>query len=294
MADKRFAMDLAKLAICAAWADGEIQPEEVNTLKQLMLRLPDVTTDDWLDLQLYLDHPVTEEESAVLLENVLAGIGSKNDRELVMSTLTALVEADGIVTPEEAELVEAVREAIEARTTVVGTMTGLFARAVRALTGGSGKSVREDRIADYLHNPVYFRLSHRVDSFDVAEEVLRRACLAAGMMAKVACADNIVAPVEETAITEVLATDWGLEREDAATLCKVGLQRGLEGLDAFRLGEALRSTAPNEQRSRLLTTLFRIAASDGLGEPEIAELRKITKCLGLTHRDFIDSKTAGS
>ena len=55
MADKQFIMDLAKLVIAAAWADGELTNEEVNALKDLLFMLPDLSGEEWLGLELYMD-----------------------------------------------------------------------------------------------------------------------------------------------------------------------------------------------------------------------------------------------
>ena len=293
MPGRRFSMDLAKLAIAAAWADGVVQIEEVNTLKQLLLPLPELSSSDWRELEIYLDHPITDEELGLLLDNVLDSISTKSDRELVMTTLTALVESDGVVTDEEREMIDTVRTALDGRaTSVVGAVTGLLSRAVRGFSGKTRHTVREHRMADYVENPVYFRLSGARERFAVNDETLRTACLAAGMMALVACVDNVVAPSEVVAIERALQADWGLTREDATSLAKVGLDRGLERLDAYRIGQSLReSTTPDERRG-LMTTLYQIARADGLDEEDSHELRNVTKCLGLRHKDFIAAKLA--
>lgn len=287
MADKHFSIELAKLVIAAAWADGEIQIEELNTLKHLMLGLPNVDSSDWRELELYLDHPITESEFTSLLENLLGLVSSRADKDLVISTLTALVEADGIVTAEEAEMLETVRQALDAHS------TGIIGRVMRTLTKKARQTVREDRMADYVGNPVYFRLSNSLDELVADEDTLRNACLAAGMMAKVACADDVVASSEVVMVDKHLRTEWGLTRGDAAVLCQVGIARELEKLDVYRLGESLKKSAPEQRRRKLLAALFRIAEADDLGDAEAVELRKISKSLGLTHRDFIAAKTAG-
>lgn len=292
---KRFAMDLAKLVIAAAWADGEVQHEELNTLKHLMLSMPEMTGEDWRELELYLDHPVSEAEAQLLLENVLEDITSQDDKARVIEALTALVEADGVVTDEEAAMLATVREAVDARSTgLVGALSGLIGRAARALgRSGGHREVREARMAEYIGNPVYFRISPIRAEISAPDEVLRKACLVAGMMAKVACADDVIAPAEVAAIAARLEADWALSQKDAERLCQVGIERGLERLDVYRLGESLKACTDEDERRQLLATLFGIARADGLGDDEQLELRKITKCLGLRHRDFINAKTAG-
>ena len=46
MAEKQFILDLGKLVIAAAWADGELSTEEIHALKDLFFQVPDMTADD--------------------------------------------------------------------------------------------------------------------------------------------------------------------------------------------------------------------------------------------------------
>ena len=67
MADAKFVMDMAKLIIAAAWADGELQAEEINSLKDLIFSLGDITEGDWAQLDIYTDSPVSADERDQLL-----------------------------------------------------------------------------------------------------------------------------------------------------------------------------------------------------------------------------------
>ena len=87
MPDRKFIMDLAKLLIAAAWADGRLQNEEINALKDLLFSLEDVTGDEWAHLEIYMDSPVSMEERINLLQSVLEQIKSDQDKELVVATL---------------------------------------------------------------------------------------------------------------------------------------------------------------------------------------------------------------
>jgi len=101
MPDRKFIMDLAKLLVAAAWADGELKNEEINSLKDLLFNLEDVTGDEWSQLEIYMDSPVSSEEREELLWTVLEKIKSEEDKELVVTTLEKLFQADGVVTEEE-------------------------------------------------------------------------------------------------------------------------------------------------------------------------------------------------
>jgi uncharacterized tellurite resistance protein B-like protein len=297
MTQKTAALNLGKLIIAAAWADGKVDPQEVNVLKRLLLDVPGITAEDWRELELYLDHPVSQEEMDALLRQVLDGLGSREDKTWVLSTLKTLIEADGVVTPEEAALYAAVESAVEAASTgVLAALGRLVGRAARGLRG-QGTALREQRMEDFLVNPLYFRLSRPGDDergqFSRDDDALRTVCLATALMARMARADGVPQKAEEREIRKILVEDWSLSDSEADRLWRAA--RELKRLDVYRLGEQLRQRLDEPARGRLLAGLFRVArASQGIDEAEEADLRKMATCLGLGHRQFIAAKTRSS
>ena len=87
MADKSFILELGKLLIAAAWADGVLSTEEVNGLKELLFQLPDISGEEWMELELYMVSPVTEEERQRLLNRVLQRMTSQADKDLAQDAL---------------------------------------------------------------------------------------------------------------------------------------------------------------------------------------------------------------
>ncbi|MHC4587510.1 MAG: tellurite resistance TerB family protein, partial [Planctomycetota bacterium] len=122
MPGREFIMNLAKLVVAAAWADGELQNEEINALKDLLFNIENVTGDEWAQLEIYMDSPVGPQEREKLLSTVLQQIQTEEDKELVVSTLENLFQADGIVTGEEISLLEEVKKG------VLDVETGVLAR----------------------------------------------------------------------------------------------------------------------------------------------------------------------
>jgi len=62
MSDKNLILTLAKVIIAAAWADGEMTLEEINSLKELLFRLPraggvQITGREWAMLEMYIESP---------------------------------------------------------------------------------------------------------------------------------------------------------------------------------------------------------------------------------------------
>jgi uncharacterized tellurite resistance protein B-like protein len=214
-------MDLAKLVIAAAWIDGELQNEEINALKDLLFNLEDVTGDEWSHLEIYMDSPVSTEEKVNLLRLVMEQIKSEEDKELVVSTLENLVQADGVVTEEEIALLEEVKEGIS------DLDVGLLARVSKmiksAVTGRDqnykAAAQRESQVNDYIENNVYYQLKAESEKkgikFDLPSEQVKKLCLAAGLLARISAVDSDISEAEIKIIKDVLSTQWNLSEQQA-------------------------------------------------------------------------------
>jgi uncharacterized tellurite resistance protein B-like protein len=112
MADRKLAVDLAKLLIAAAWADGELQPEEINSLKDLIFTLGEFNSDQWSRLQIYMDSAVSDNQRQALLDNVLAEIKTEDDKDFVLKSLRELFCADGIIDDREMPVLDELTQAV--------------------------------------------------------------------------------------------------------------------------------------------------------------------------------------
>ena len=117
MATKDFILDLGKLMIGIAWIDGRLEQEELNALKELLFLLPEISGEDWMQLELYMTHAVTDAERQALLNRVLNGVRSSKDTRLVLDTLEKLVAGEGRPRGMEADWINHVRQDIERRGT---------------------------------------------------------------------------------------------------------------------------------------------------------------------------------
>jgi uncharacterized tellurite resistance protein B-like protein len=291
-----FLKDLAKLVVAAAWADGEISNVEMNTLKDLLFRMPDLTGEEYAELEVFLVHPVRPEEREQLLERVLAGVRTANDRRLVLRTLTDMVEADGRVTEQEKALLDTVKQALDRQGTgLLSTLGRMIRGAVAEKATGPGGGGREARLDDYIRNTVYFELSARMQqqgcAVRVAEDRLRKLCLAAGLMGKVAWVDAEVSDHEKQAMQEQLGRGWDLDQDEARLVAEMSLSRVMKGLDHFRVCRGFFESTTPAERKDFLRCLFRIANSCGrTSHAEILEIQRIANSIKVPHADFIEAK----
>jgi uncharacterized tellurite resistance protein B-like protein len=294
MAKEPLILALAKVLIAAAWADGELTHEEVNSMKDLLWRLPQLTARQWASLQIYLEAPVDEAERTRLVEELQYALRRPEDRQLALRTLDQMVHADGQVTEEEERVAAEIREAIE------GVDVGLLSRLVKGMTQRRSEAAaaapnREEHLEDFIQNKVYYGVRRRLAlgeaDLDLDERALRTLSLAGGMMAQVTRVDPDATDEQVAAMVDALQQHWHLTPEQAAFVVGVAISESATVLDPYRLARRFALACGREERTAFLEVLFAIAAADGkLSHEETEEIREISRWLKVSHGDFIKAK----
>ena len=297
MPEKEFIMDLARLLIAAAWVDGELRNEEINSLKDLLFNLENLSGRDWAQLEIYMDSPVGAEERDELLGRVLGQVRSEQDKELVIGTLERLFRADGVVSDEEQAVLEQVKGAVS------DVSTGLLARLSRMMKGAVDRrsqsyqsaTQRDNQLDDYIENTIYYRLKPEIErkgmKIDLPQDKIRQLCLAAGLLARISAVDSGISEKEKQTIKDTLSAEWGLSEPEAQIVTQISCETALRGLDYFRLTRGFFECTGIDERRSFIKCLFKIAnASNKTSYDETEEIRRIAKSLKLTHKDFIDAK----
>ncbi len=293
MATRDFILDLGKLMIGIAWIDGQLEPEELHTLKELLFLLPDISGEDWTHLELYMTHAVTDAERQDLLDRVLSGIRSSRDKQLVLETLEKLVAGDGADRANESAFLERIRQDIEGRST--GLLGHLATPFRQALKRKAGQGSREDRIEDFIKNTIYFQLTlvmqQQGHTLSIPETEARKICLAAGLMAHVAWVDNEVCHREHEAMSLGLRQLWNVPEDEARLITEMSRARIMHGLDLVRLTMGFCHYTTIEERKAFLRCLFSIAnAAEDTSPAEIEAIRHVAKAFELPHQEFIEAK----
>lgn len=288
---------IAKVMIAAAWADGSVSPEEINSLKDLLFQLPDMTASDWSELDIYIETPVGEAERIRLEEELLAQLKTPEDKALAIAALNEVVSADGSVSDSERAILEEIKPMIEsADVAILGPLSRLMRGSInRRSQDAANAPNREVYLEDFTHNKIFYLVSRRLDleseDISVSEPVLRKLSLAGGLMAHVAYVDQEVTEAEFDAMADILEAKWGASTVEAALVAEVAVSETSKGLDIYRLSREFFETTTAEQRVRFLDVLFAVADGDGrVSYEETEEIRLIAKMMKLTHRQFIDAK----
>jgi uncharacterized tellurite resistance protein B-like protein len=291
---KDLILTLAKVLIAAAWADGELTHEEINSMKDLLFYLPQLSARQWASLQMYIESPVGDAERERLLEELKFAIRTPRDRELAQQALEEMLHADGDVSAEEEQV------AAEIRATIDSVSVDALSRLVKGMTGRRAQALadapnREAYLDDFVRNKVYYGVRRRLDlgeaELEVGDDVLRTLSLAGGVMAQVARVNPQISDAEVGTIVDALQTYWHLDADQAAFVAGVAISETASLMDRNRLAREFASVVGPRQRSEFLDVLFAVAAADGVATyEEIEEIRVIARSLKLSHQQFIRAK----
>ena len=297
MANENAIKTIAKVMIAAAWADGSVSPEEINSLKDLLFQIPEMTASDWSELDIYIETPVGEAERIRLEEELLTQLTTPEYKALAITALDEVVSADGRVSNSEREVLEEIKSMIEsADVGILGPLNRLMRGSLnRRSQEAANAPNREVYLEDFTHNKIFYLVSRRLEleseDISVSEPVLRKLSLAGGLMAHVAYVDQEVTEAEFDAMADILEAKWGASTVEAALVAEVAVSETSKGLDIYRISREFFETTTAEQRVRFLDVLFGVADGDGrVSYEETEEIRLIAKMLKLTHRQFIDAK----
>jgi uncharacterized tellurite resistance protein B-like protein len=290
-------MALAKVMIATAWTDGSVTNEEMNSLKDLLFQLPEMTASDWAELDIYIESPVGEAERARLVADLQASLRSSQDKELAITMIDELVSADGEISAEEQETVEQIKSAIrDANVGMLGSMGNFLGSSVsrrsKAVTNAPNRELYMD---DYVKNKVFYNISRRLEleeaAIDIPERELRRLSLAGGLMARVAYVDHEVQEDEFDSMVSAIQNNWELGDVEAALVAESAVSTITKGLDYYRLSRRFFESTTEDERVHFMDALFAVADADGrVSYEEIEEIRTIATVLKLTHKQFIDAK----
>lgn len=297
MARSKAIKSLAKVLIAAAWVDGKVSNDEVNSLKDLLFHLPEMTASDWAELDIYIETPVGVSERTRLVMELQDALRSRADKALAHNALTSLASADGDLSAEEQAIIASIKTAIdEVSTGIMGGLGRLLGNSLMKRSSVIANTPnRELFLDDYIKNKVYYLVSRRLElgqtSIEIPEKELRRLSLAGGLMARVAYVDREVHPSEFEAMIKAIQDNWSLSEVEAALVAEVAVSAISKGMDYYRLSRRFFESTTETERIRFMDVLFAVADGDGfVSNQEIEEIRTIANVLKLTHKQFINAK----
>ena len=112
----------------------------------------------------------------------------------------------------------------------------------------------------------------------------RRALTA--LLVRLARSDNNYAATEIMQIDRIVATRYGLSKDDAQALRVEAEQLESEAPDTVRFTRAIKDAVPYEERAGVIEALWQVALADGArDQDEDALVRLVANLLGVSDRD---------
>lgn len=284
---RELVMALAKVVIALAWADHDLEEEELESLKDVVFRLnssfdmgSQLSGREWTELNQYMESPVDETERELLVRHLQERVRNADEKELVLTALENVVMADGDVPADERSALDEVTASIEQ----VGTGPGRMGWLVRkSMDRRSKEAVPTVRLGEAV-------ISADGD-LDLPEEELRRLVFAAGLMARVAYVDREALDTEVQLMEDVMHAYGEVSKEAAKFVAETAVSDAAAKVDRVRLIRGFRELTSEETRAGFLEVLFGVAKADGAITPaEEDEIEEISRSLGLLNRHFVSAK----
>jgi uncharacterized tellurite resistance protein B-like protein len=286
-------ISLIRALVALAWADGEINHDEINFLKDFMFKF-DWTGEEWAKVEMYIEDPVPLAEAEALVQDFVQRLGGARERQTVIDALQGMMAADGVTTAEERAFVERFIQVIKEggpAPALVGRIRGLFQQTVFKPAHASKRS---EELHEFLNNRILFKVRRKLEreklAIELNPEALAYASLFGGLLAYVASLNQPISDTQMNLLKKHLKETAGFDGEGVALIESV--IREAKDLDRSRLAREFYEKSRPEQRLQLIDCLFDIAGADNdLTYSEVEEVRAIASGLKLSHSEFIDAKT---
>lgn len=277
----KLSLALAKVMIAAAWADGEVQPEEITCMKGFLMKLPGMGEMEWAALQMYLAMPVDDDERELLVADLRQRVRSEEDKKLVMDALGALFQADGVVTEGERAAIEKMVGLLDADSE---TMLQGLGQLIRGPSEAAQTPATRGRVV--IAHPVYQEIELQLEREGLGLEVppaeKHKLCLCGCLMARLANADGDIDDMEIAVMEDALKRRWLLPGEAARYVTQIVMRLETTGLDLMKLVREFQKSSSQKECDDFMDILLDVIMADGyIRDEELEEFRLIAKTFAL-------------
>lgn len=285
---KERSLALVKVLAAAAWADGRLDNEEINHMKELML-VYDLGPEEMREIDALLEAPVSYERCEELTRELLNMLSTNEEREEVLAEVETILKADGEFTEEEREVLAGLQGIMNAMTSVdrfMGRITAVFRRTF----AGRDSKAAPGELSEYLKNAVLQRL-HDLSQGGWREEIgaqaLNRYTLFGAVLGRVADVEGGISEEELAKVSEILSERFDIQPPLLDWVTQAVNEASSAEMDRQGLLSEFNRISDSTEREELLDAAFAVAAADGVvGKQELEELRLISNFLWIDPREF--------
>ncbi len=281
-----------KVLTTIAWADGEVTQSELNILKSFYRKF-NLDKDDLAELKHYLAAPISKNEQAELYEQLVHELGSKNEKEEILSALESMENATKRIGSEEKQLVNQFRVLLEKPSLTRKS----FAR-IRDLLGRtifSHSREKDLELEKYFKRKVLKKVELKAARLGVKmnlpEDRLYFICLLGALMASVSNVDGSFDDSERKVIKKELSKHFNFKNKELRILFEVILEVTKQGFDFHEVTTELNNLVTYNEKVEITDCMLAVGGADGeLSHDEAEEIRRITKAMRIPHKVFIEAK----
>jgi uncharacterized tellurite resistance protein B-like protein len=278
-----------KILIAAAWADDRLSPAEIRTLSYYLQRLR-ITAKEYESLRPLLEQPIPREEAQALIEEQLRLLSGTEEQRTLVAAVEGLLTSDDKLTAPEAKFLRELRQMTHNLPTAqvfISRLKTLWSDE-KGPPGDAEGQVSVDRfiqqrLLEHFRGRIALTRARAGMAPDdgIADRDLYRVVLWAGLLGRVADADNELRPAEKDQLLDILRGVAGeMPEPDLQVVADASLDGSMSGIELKTLTGELLKLASGELGA-LLDSLFLVAAADGkLLESEAKVIREIAQGAG--------------
>ena len=264
-----FNVALGKTLAAAAWVDGDLNEEEMECLKAIVLQLPFISFEDWRKLKIYLAYPISPPEQKSIVDDFLEKVFHKGHSSLAIEALIKIIKADGEITLEEQQFRIELEKDLESNVTsfLKKIKFFLFKSSIQQQkTWDPSKGGREKFIHEFFDNPIYFLFRKAVlkEKLELPQSKpeLQKICLYAAVLCWFANEDDHIDLVEREFIIKTIKEHAQLSDSVAHCILKIASNLDISELQLSQLCFSMADATNQEERNKIFVTLAKLILLD--------------------------------
>ncbi|MFH1132235.1 MAG: TerB family tellurite resistance protein [Pseudomonadota bacterium] len=285
-----------KALLAAAWADGELDGAEIRTIAEYLQRF-EITPDEYQELKPLLDQKLDAKQALALLEEQLKFLSTPEEQNTLFAAIRDLLIGENELHPDAGEFLDGLRGMISQTSSAQ-----LFVSRLRALWSVSPVSQRgrrlrnpsaatffQKRFLEFYRGRIAISRAQAGETLEetVSDRDLYRTVIWAGLLGRVAEADNDFCPEEKDQLLDLLTGSSDIPKSDLEIVVNTYSDSGLANLDLSVLVKEFSRLATEDDYGKLLEGLFFVAAADKkLLKEELNVIREIALRAGFSERIF--------
>lgn len=280
----RILTSVGKVIIAIAWADGEIQHEELECLRSLIAALPGIPPEHVQSMESLLERPIEPTERDIILDEFDRLITGKVERNFALYWLDRIIDAKGTRDPQEMVIYDAIVNRFMQREHAATGASGDTSQPVPLSLGGDVRALDEIEI-------IFKEARAFLDQDLLSDLNLRRMLMIGALASRITLADFRIDEGEVEQLRDFIRRQTGLDKVHAVKLARLILVRDFESdSEVLTLCRELKKQSTLEERKQWVDQLVRISEQDGkIVDEEMNQIISIAAALEVEQKHFQDA-----